>query len=83
VEDSGKGINKELRKKLFENTTYPAPQNSVGLITISKGLIELMNGSISYKSKVNKGTRFTVTLPLPLYDEVTYTKIPLKLQPTF
>jgi hypothetical protein len=31
-----------------------------------------MNGSISYKSKVNKGTRFTVTLPLPLYDEVTY-----------
>jgi CheY-like chemotaxis protein len=74
VEDSGKGINKELRKKLFEKyNTSSTTKNSVGLgLTISKGLIELMNGSISYKSKVNKGTRFTVTLPLPLYDEVTY-----------
>jgi K+-sensing histidine kinase KdpD len=73
---------KNCEKNFLKNTTYPATKNSVGLIT-SKGLIELMNGSISYKSKVNKGTRFTVTLPLPLYDEVTYTKIPLKLQLNF
>ena len=74
VEDTGKGINKALQKKLFEKyNTSSASKNSVGLgLTISKGLVELMNGSITYKSKINKGTKFTVILPLPLNEQNTY-----------
>lgn len=74
VKDTGKGINKALQKKLFEKyNTSSASKNSVGLgLTISKGLVELMNGSITYKSKINKGTKFTVILPLPLNEQNTY-----------
>ena len=74
VEDTGKGINKALQKKLFEKyNTSSASKNSVGLgLTISKGLVELMNGSITYKSKINKGTKFTVILPLPLNEQNTH-----------
>lgn len=71
VADSGKGIEKAFCKKLFvKYSTSSATKNSMGLgLTISKGLIELMNGTIKYKSKVNKGTNFTVTIPLPLQEE--------------
>tara|TARA_R110002126_G_scaffold43572_7_gene125074 strand:- start:4633 stop:6402 length:1770 start_codon:yes stop_codon:yes gene_type:complete len=74
VKDTGKGINKALQKKLFEKyNTSSASKNSVGLgLTISKGLVELMNGSITYKSKINKGTKFTVILPLPLNEQNTH-----------
>lgn len=72
VADSGKGIDKALRKKLFlKYSTSSTTKNSVGLgLTISKGFIELMNGTIKYKSKVNKGTNFTVTIPMPIQEEI-------------
>jgi len=37
-------------------------------LTISKGLIELMGGSITVESEINKGALFTVQIPIGLED---------------
>lgn len=68
ISDTGKGIDEKLGEKLFQKyATSNMSENSVGLgLTISKGLIDLMNGTISFKSKLNKGTTFYITIPLPV-----------------
>lgn len=69
VEDSGIGIPKEQFSTIFESfeqikrrtgTTY----GGTGLgLAISKRIIELMNGIIFAESNLNKGTKFTITIP--------------------
>ncbi|MCW2120046.1 response regulator [Flavobacterium sp. 7A] len=73
ISDTGKGIKKELGEKLFQKyATSNTSKNSVGLgLTISKGLIDLMIGSISYESEVNQGTTFYITIPLPIIENST------------
>ena len=68
ISDTGKGIDPNLSEKLFQKyATSNTSEKSVGLgLTISKGLIELMNGSISYESLLNHGTTFYVSIPLPV-----------------
>ncbi|WP_159086028.1 response regulator [Flavobacterium faecale] len=68
IEDTGKGIDKTLAEKLFQKyATSNASKNSVGLgLTISKGLIDLMKGKISFESEVKVGTTFYLTFPLPV-----------------
>jgi signal transduction histidine kinase/ActR/RegA family two-component response regulator len=70
ISDTGKGIDKELGEKLFQKyATSNTSKNSVGLgLTISKGLIDLMNGSISFDSEPNEGTTFHITIPLPIVE---------------
>ncbi len=71
ISDTGKGIDKHLGEKLFQKyASSNTSKNSVGLgLTISKGLIDLMNGSISYQSKLNQGTTFNITIPLPIVEK--------------
>ena len=70
ISDTGKGIDRNLGEKLFQKyATSNTSENSVGLgLTISKGLIDLMNGSISFESKANQGTTFYITIPLPVIE---------------
>lgn len=70
ISDTGKGIDKDLAEKLFQKyATSNTSKNSVGLgLTISKGLIDMMNGTISFESKPNQGTTFYISIPLPIIE---------------
>ena len=66
VQDSGIGISKQNQKKIFN--TFEQTQNQdvykyggTGLgLSISKKLVNLMDGTISIKSKLGKGSTFTI-----------------------
>lgn len=69
IRDTGIGIAKANQKKIFErfakinedkNRLYGG--TGIGL-TISKGLIELMGGSIDVESDLGHGAKFTIHLP--------------------
>ncbi|HNF73008.1 MAG TPA: ATP-binding protein, partial [Chitinophagaceae bacterium] len=76
VVDSGIGISEEYVSRIFESFTQAGTDiarkfGGTGLgLTISKQLVELMDGSISVKSKLNEGTTFTFTIPFRLADEL-------------
>jgi len=67
IVDQGIGMSEEDQKRLF--TPFERMENAqkisgTGLgLNISKRLIELMDGSIKVSSKLNQGTRVSVTLP--------------------
>ena len=72
VKDSGIGISKEEQKKLFSpfvqadsSTTRKYGGTGLGL-TISKQLVELMDGSIGIDSVVGEGTDFFIELSLKI-----------------
>ena len=73
VEDTGTGISEGQRKRIFEpfeRLGNAATQDGFGLgISIVKQLVELMDGSISVESEKEKGSKFTVVLPLPKTEE--------------
>lgn len=73
VEDTGTGISegqKERIFKSFERLGNAATQDGFGLgLSIVKQLVELMDGSISVESEKDKGSKFTVVLPLPKTEE--------------
>ena len=63
VEDNGSGILKEDAPKIFE-PKFTTKSSGMGLgLPMVKNIIEAYNGSITFKSKLNEGTVFTVTLP--------------------
>ncbi|PTN07448.1 hybrid sensor histidine kinase/response regulator transcription factor [Mangrovibacterium marinum] len=73
VSDSGKGIKPEMVGQVFdrffhiEDESTPNVGTGIGLAYV-KSLVILMRGSISVDSIVNKGTIFTVTLPVSKSD---------------
>ena len=70
VQDSGVGIAKEDIPKLFDKFTQfgrkagPGEKGTGLGLAIAKKLVEMHGGKIEVESKVNKGTTFTVSLPL-------------------
>ncbi|MNQ96638.1 Signal transduction histidine-protein kinase ArlS [compost metagenome] len=67
VKDNGIGIPEEDHKHLFEaffraHNTGTIPGTGLGLHIVSR-YVSLMNGTISFKSAVDKGTLFTIELP--------------------
>ena len=71
-EDNGIGISKEFLSHIFEpferqkNTTLSGvPGTGLGL-TITKGLVEMLGGTIDIFSTPGSGSRFVITLPLPV-----------------
>ncbi len=70
VSDTGIGISKEDQGKLFTKFFRTRLANTIegtGLgLTISKRLVELMGGEISFTSQLKKGSTFTFELPLSL-----------------
>lgn len=68
ITDYGIGIPKKDIPKLFKPFNRASNVGNIegtglGLI-LAKNFIELHNGSIKLKSKINKGTTFTITLPI-------------------
>lgn len=72
VDDTGTGINKEKREQIFkpfERLSNASTQDGFGLgLAIVRSLTELMDGNITVESVPEKGSRFTVTLPLKIAD---------------
>jgi PAS domain S-box-containing protein len=67
IKDNGIGIPQEDQKHLFEaffraQNTGNIPGTGLGLHIVSR-YVSLMNGSISFKSAIDKGTLFTIELP--------------------
>ena len=63
VSDNGQGVSKSNRDKIFE-PKFTTKSDGMGLgLGIVKNIISSHRGKISYKSKSNKGTDFTIILP--------------------
>ena len=75
VSDNGIGMTEEFMQKMFEafereETSTQSGYIGTGLgLTITKKLLDIMGGSIRFKSKKGKGTTFTVDLPLKLVNK--------------
>ncbi|BAQ65173.1 ATP-binding protein [Geminocystis sp. NIES-3709] len=69
IEDTGIGIPMKEIDRIFESFTQQDGQSTrkyggTGLgLTITKKLVTMLNGNIKVKSKVNKGSKFTVEFP--------------------
>jgi len=76
IEDTGMGIRKEDMSKLFnafEQLDKVKNRSIVGAglgLTISKSLVEMMNGEITVESEYGHGTAFIVTVPIVLGSDV-------------
>ncbi|GBD86998.1 autoinducer 2 sensor kinase/phosphatase LuxQ [bacterium BMS3Abin03] len=77
VIDTGIGISEENQKVIFEEfrqadgtTTRKYGGTGLGL-TICKKIAKLLNGDLSLKSKVGKGSTFTFKVPLKLIGKTT------------
>ncbi len=76
VEDTGVGMSKEFQENMFESFKRANPEkfgevqgSGLGL-TISKNMIDLMGGTIDCESELGKGTKFTVSLELPIAERI-------------
>lgn len=75
IKDTGIGMSKEYLNKLYDpftrETVFTARNvQGTGLgMPIVKTLIQQMSGDISVQSELNKGTTFTITLPLQITNE--------------
>jgi two-component system nitrogen regulation sensor histidine kinase NtrY len=64
VSDNGKGIANEDFNRIFE-PKFTTKSSGMGLgLGIIKNIIENYNGTITFESKINKGTTFSVSLPI-------------------
>jgi len=63
VEDNGCGIQEEDVSKVFE-PKFTTKSSGMGLgLPMVRNIVEAYNGTITFESKVDEGTIFTVTLP--------------------
>lgn len=69
IEDSGIGIEEDVKKRLFQpfsqaDSSTARRFGGTGLgLTICKSLVDLMRGTIRLESKLDSGTRATFTIP--------------------
>jgi signal transduction histidine kinase len=63
ISDNGSGIDNELNDKLF-TPNFTTKNTGMGLgLAITKNIIELSGGKISFTSNMNEGTTFKIVLP--------------------
>jgi len=80
IADTGIGILDEHKDKIFESFTQADSSTTrefggTGLgLTISKRIIELMNGHIKVQSEINKGSTFSFTLELEKSESIATEK---------
>lgn len=71
VQDTGIGMSKEFMKDMYQtfhravDPRIDKVQGSGLGLAITKQMVDLMNGTIDCESELGKGTKFTVTLPVP------------------
>jgi len=67
VSDQGNGIPEEIRSLIFTQfftTKSKSAEGGLGLgLSVSKGMVEAMGGSIDFENKPDKGTVFHIILP--------------------
>ena len=70
VKDSGIGISQEQKERIFERFYQSSLPNEfitrgsgIGL-SLTQDFVQLLNGSIKVDSEINKGSTFTILLPL-------------------
>ncbi|MCG1036189.1 hybrid sensor histidine kinase/response regulator [Polaribacter sargassicola] len=90
VSDTGIGISKEQKAKIFKafNQADNSKSNNIkgfGLgLTISKKLAELLNGTLSLESELNVGSTFTLKTPIILSEKpIVKTEETKKILPVF
>ncbi|HDZ04112.1 hypothetical protein LCGC14_0217720 [marine sediment metagenome] len=88
IKDSGIGIGSEELPNIF-NRFYQTDASTVrknegtGIgLALTKQLVELMNGTIEVKSKLNKGSEFSVKIPITNKAKAI-SKVPQTLDSTF
>ena len=65
VKDSGRGIPRETRTKIFEPFYTTKGQDGTGLgLSVVWGIIDKHEGKITVESEIDKGTTFTIELPV-------------------
>lgn len=75
ISDTGVGMSDGFLQKLyepFEQETSDSARNQVGSglgLSIVYNLVQLMGGTIDVSSILNKGTTFTITIPLELRED--------------
>lgn len=68
ISDTGIGMSKEFQQKMFKPFTQESrkeklQEKGTGLgLSIVRNLLDLMNGTISVESEINKGSKFTVII---------------------
>jgi CheY-like chemotaxis protein len=69
LSDTGNGLEKEALDKLFIPVYDEVQKQYSGLgLFVAKELIGLMGGEISVQSSIGKGTVFSITLPLGIFE---------------
>ena len=66
IQDDGPGIESEVLSQIFEpffTTKEPGKGTGLGL-SITYGLIKKLGGDITVRSQPEKGTAFTITIPV-------------------
>lgn len=78
VEDTGTGITEEQQTRIFtpfERLGNAVAEDGFGLgLAIVADTVKLLKGSVTVESEPGKGSRFTVSLPLPKAEETTATE---------
>jgi signal transduction histidine kinase/ActR/RegA family two-component response regulator len=87
VEDTGIGISTDAQKNLFSpfsqadsSTTRNFGGTGLGL-SIVQQLCHLMGGTVTVQSQLEKGSCFSINIPLKVYDENTSIKNPKLVDP--
>ncbi len=74
VSDTGVGMSEEMMKRIylpFERAASAENSDGYGLgLPIAHGIVTMLGGTIDVESTLHQGTTFTVTLPLPITDEL-------------
>ena len=86
ISDNGIGMSKEFQSHIFdefaqEQSDARTQYKGTGLgMSITKGYIDMMGGTISLQSEKNKGTEFKIEIPLEIVDkkEVHKTDTPVE-----
>ena len=78
VSDTGTGMTKEQQTRIFtpfERLGNAVTEDGFGLgLAIVADTVKLLKGNITVESEPGKGSRFTVSLPLPKTEETTATE---------
>ena len=80
IQDTGIGVSKEQKKLIFDSFKrqhgpHAVKYEGLGLgLTISKRLTEMMGGTITIESEVDKGSTFLITIPNVAVTEEIETK---------